>query len=90
MYDECLRWLSRYAATPGLAPDVVTLIKKKHAFHHRLAGLSYIRISKEYGKGQNALLRAINERPTYLIDWRVLAGLLICVGHKGLRIVRGS
>jgi glycosyltransferase involved in cell wall biosynthesis len=90
MYYECLRWLERYAATPGLPPDVVALVKKKHAWHHRLAGLSYIRISKEFEKGRTALLRALAERPSYWLDWKVLAGLVICFCHTNLKFYRGA
>ena len=82
MYFENLRWWTRYLATPGLPPDVKNLIRKRLAFQHRLAGLSYVRISKEFKKGRKALWQALNENPRYWLDWKVLAGLAVCSLHS--------
>jgi glycosyltransferase involved in cell wall biosynthesis len=77
MYFENLRWWRKFIATPDLPPDVIALIKKRIAYQHRLAGLSYIRLSKEHQKGRKALLEAIRDNPAYIFDWKVLAGILM-------------
>lgn len=76
MYYENLRWWNKFLQeTPGLGADVVALIRDRIAYQHRLAGLSYVRLSGEYAKGRKALVEAIKARPHYALDWKVLAGL---------------
>ena len=78
MYVENIKWLNQFISTPDLSREEKALVNKRIGFIHRLSGLSYIRLKKDYHKGNDALKACIIQNKLYIFDWKVVAGLVIC------------
>jgi glycosyltransferase involved in cell wall biosynthesis len=85
MHSENIRWLEKFFRSDFVPEDIRALKGYVIGKRFRLDGLLYVRISKDYASGRHCLFRAIRSYPMFILDWKVVAGIVISILAPVLR-----
>jgi alpha-1,3-rhamnosyltransferase len=77
MYTDNIRWWTDYFLSPSTPIEVLHLKNLVIGKLHRMYGLSAMTVLNNFLMGRSALLKSIENRPNYLFDVKVLAGIFI-------------
>lgn len=77
MYLDNIRYWSEFFIRNDIPEYIIKLKNIPIARIHRLKGLEFIMLERNFSAGRTALYKSIVLKPFNLFDWRVLAGLVI-------------
>lgn len=78
MYNDNIRWWSNFFDDETLPADILKLRGVPLGRTHRMMGLELLRIENNPSEALRALRAAVKFRPSYVLDWKVVVGMLLC------------